>query len=222
MNTGDCGVGGDKISLASMLDVHETAQHRTAWRIHRFDEEVFLKRVKQIWDRAAEFLILADYWIARGNLAEAARKRLFADKLISDGEALAYSASLIDGNILLNEGINAIWTLSCGGSETAFNNANARLGVGDSAAAEAATQTDLQAGSNKLYKAMDVGYPTFGTLQKGTWKATFGSAEANYAWNEFSVDNGAAALKNLNRKVSAQGTKTAGQTWALTLDITIS
>jgi hypothetical protein len=40
-----------------------------------------------------------------------------------------------------------------------YTNANARLGVGDSSAVFAATQTDLQAVTNKLRKAMDASYP---------------------------------------------------------------
>lgn len=125
-------------------------------------------------------------------------------------------------NLLLNEGINALWTLVAGGSETAFNNANAELGVGDSTTAAAATQTDLQAASNKLFKAMDASYPTYGTSQKITFRSTFGSSEANFAWQEFSARNGNSANKNLNRLVSNQGTKTSGQSWQLTLEITLS
>ena len=127
-----------------------------------------------------------------------------------------------DGNLLLNEGINAIWTLVCGGSETAFNNANARIGVGDSSAAAAATQTDLQAATNKLYKAMDATYPTFGTNQKVVFRSTFGATEANWAWNEITVDNGAVAAKSLNRKVQAMGTKANPAIWIITLEISLS
>lgn len=133
-----------------------------------------------------------------------------------------YETVEIDGNLLLNEGIAELLDLAIGvGTPTAFNNANARLGVGDSAAVEAATQTDLQAATNKTYKAMSASYPSRAT-QTVTWRAVFASAEANYAWNEFCVDNGATALKTLNRKVSAQGTKASGQTWTLDLAITIS
>lgn len=107
------------------------------------------------------------------------------------------------------------------GTPTAFNNANARLGVGDSSAAEAATQTDLQAAANKTYKSMSASYPSR-AAQTVTWRAVFASADANYAWAEFCVDNGATALKTLNRKVSAQGTKASGQTWTLDLQITLS
>ncbi len=134
----------------------------------------------------------------------------------------AYEEVPIEGNLLLNEGINAMLTLLAAGTETAYNNANARIGVGDSTTAEAASQTGLQAATNFLYKAMDAGYPTFGTNQQIVFRSTFGGTEANFAWNEFTVDNGPTPTKNLNRKVSAQGTKASGQTWQITLTITIS
>jgi hypothetical protein len=133
-----------------------------------------------------------------------------------------YEVAEIDGNLLLNEGIGELWDLACGlGTPTAFSNANARLGVGDSTTAAAATQTDLQAATNKTYKAMEAGYPQRSN-QTVTFRAVFGSTDANYDWNEFCVDNGGTAGKTLNRKVSAQGTKAAGQTWTLDLQITLS
>ena len=134
-----------------------------------------------------------------------------------------YRVSKFDYNLLLNEGINELLTCICGTGATKFDNTNAYLGVGDSNTAEAATQTGLQAATNKLYKAMDTSYPTYGTSQKATWRSTFTGSDANWAWNEFTVANGNSdASKNLNRKVSAQGTKTSGQTWELTLEITFS
>lgn len=133
----------------------------------------------------------------------------------------AYEVAEIHGNLLLNEGIGALLLLLIGGAETAFNNANARLGVGDSTTAAAAAQTDLQAATNKTYKAMEATYPSI-AAQTVTFRSVFGSADANYAWEEFVVDNGSGAAKTLNRKVSAQGTKAAGQTWTLDLAITFS
>ena len=112
--------------------------------------------------------------------------------------------------------------LLIGAAATAFSNANAYIGVGDSSTAENATQTSLQAATNKLWKAMESGYPTNAT-QKVTFRAVFGSAEANYAWNEFTVTNASDDTgDNLNRKVSAQGTKTSGQTGTVDLEITFS
>lgn len=128
----------------------------------------------------------------------------------------------IPDNLLLNEGIAEMWDIVCGlGSPTVYSNANARLGVGDSSTAESASQTDLQAASNKLYKAMEATYPQRAS-QTVTFRSVFGSTDANWAWNEFSVDNGSTPLKNMNRKVSSQGTKASGQTWTLDLAITLS
>jgi len=134
----------------------------------------------------------------------------------------AYAVSRFDGNILLEEGITEALNLIGGIAATAFDNANASIGVGDDATAEDAGQTGLQAGANKLYKGMEAGYPQV-TDQTITWQAVFGSSEANFAWNEFTVANGGSdAADNLNRKVSAQGTKTSGQTWTIDFDITLS
>lgn len=145
----------------------------------------------------------------------------------SDEEAVrlfgAKQFSEIKGNCLLNEGINALFTIICSSSGTKWDNTNARLGVGDSADEEDATETGLQAATNKLWKAMMGGFPTYGTDQKAIWKSEFLSAEANYAWEEFTVVNATDdAGDNLNRKISSQGTKQSGQTWELTLEISLS
>jgi hypothetical protein len=128
----------------------------------------------------------------------------------------------VPGNILLNEGINLLWTLACGGSGTAWNSANAYIGVGDGTTAEAATQTGLQ-GTNKAYKAMDSGYPTYGSNQQAKWQSTYGTGDANFTWNEITVANGSSdTATNLNRKVQSLGTKASGTTWIAQLTITLS
>ena len=54
---------------------------------------------------------------------------------------------------------------------------------------------------------MDSTYPQR-TNQTAIWRATFGSADANFAWNEFTVANGNSdSAVNLNRKVENKGTK---------------
>jgi len=134
-----------------------------------------------------------------------------------------YEISVIEKNMALNTGINLLWALACGGTGTKFDSSNAYLGVGDSLVAESATQTGLQAVTNKYYKGMMVGYPIYGTAQKATWKAEFGGTEANFAWNEFTISNGSTdGAVSLNRKVSSQGVKTSGQLWTLQLDIVLS
>jgi len=121
-----------------------------------------------------------------------------------------------EGNLLLNVGCDIIWDLVVGDSAVHFNNATATIGVGDSSTAAVATQTDLQAAVNKLYKAMEATYPT-SAAQKATFKSSFGSAEANWVWNEWVVK----ATTCLNRKVEALGTKSSG-TWTLETTITLS
>ena len=95
------------------------------------------------------------------------------------------------------------------------------IGVGDSTTAFAATQTDLQAPSNKLRKAMDGGYPqrNSGTL---SFRSTYSTSEANYAWNEWGVFDAGAAGTMYSRKQEALGTKTSAQTWQLTATITLA
>jgi len=126
-----------------------------------------------------------------------------------------------EGNLLTTAGATALLTLLIGGGGSAFNNANSYLGVGDSTTAAAVGQTDLQAATNKLRKAMDAGYPqvSAGTV---TWRATFGTSDANWAWQEWGVFNAAAAGTMLNRKVTSLGTKTSAATWQLTVTVTIS
>lgn len=133
----------------------------------------------------------------------------------------AFAVCPLPGNIMVNAGLQNMIDALIGGSITVFSNANAYLGVGDSSTAEAATQTDLQAATNKTRKAMSATYPSR-TNQTVTFRAAFGSSDANYNWNEFAVFNASTGGTMLNRKVSSQGTKASGQTWTLDLAITFS
>lgn len=106
-------------------------------------------------------------------------------------------------------------------SVTEFNNANAYLGVGDSSTAFAASQTDLQAGANKHREAMDATYPQR-AANVLTFRATFETGDANFAWNEWATFNAAAAGTMLQRKVESLGTKTSAQSWELTATLTVT
>ncbi len=138
--------------------------------------------------------------------------------------AQAYVCSeKFEANLALNEGLQELIDVICGlGTPTKWDSSNARLGVGDSNVAENAAQTGLQAASNKTYKAMDATYPQRNG-QTAEWRATFGGDDANYAWEEYTVVNAASDMgKNLNRKVTSKGTKSSGETWTLSLQITFS
>lgn len=122
---------------------------------------------------------------------------------------------------LTNAGRDFIAQAIMNDSPLFFNNANARIGVGDSTTAFSAAHTDLQAATNKFRKAMDATFPTRAT-NVITFKSTFGSAEANFAWNEWGVFNAASAGTMLNRVVEYNGTKLSGQTWVFQVQLTIS
>jgi hypothetical protein len=131
---------------------------------------------------------------------------------------------VIDGekNLLVNTGIDEMWDLICGtGSPAAFSNANAYIGVGDSATAATASQTDLQASTNKLRKAMDSTYPQTAT-QAAVFKSTFGSSDANFAWQEWGIFNASTSGIMMNRRVVSLGTKVTATTWVHTATITLA
>jgi hypothetical protein len=121
---------------------------------------------------------------------------------------------------LTNAGRDHIASDLVGDAVTEFNNANAHLGVGNSTTAFAASQTDLQ-GASKTRKAMEATYPQR-AANVITLRSLFGTGDANHAWDEWGTFNAAAAGTMLNRKVEALGTKTAAQSWQLTVTLTVT
>jgi hypothetical protein len=122
---------------------------------------------------------------------------------------------------LTTAGRNHIAQALIGEAVTAFSNANAHIGAGDSTTAFNAAQTDLVAATNKTRKAMDATYPTRSTNVL-TFRSTFGTSDANYAWEEWAVFNGSSAGTMLNRKVESLGTKTSAQSWQITAALTVT
>lgn len=122
---------------------------------------------------------------------------------------------------LTNVGRDFLAGATAGVETTHFDNVNAQIGVGDSTTVFDAAQTDLQAGVNKLRKGMDATYPTrAGNVI--TFQSTFGSTDANFAWQEWGVFNAAAAGVMLNRKVEYNGTKLSGQSWVFQVALTVN
>lgn len=156
------------------------------------------------------------------------------DSLVADGiglsEAHEHAKAKIapyeivegDYNALVDVGIILLLDAMIGTAITAFSNANARLGVGDSATAWGTGQTDLQAGANKLRKAMNATYPLGTGTKTITFRSDFTTGEANWVWNEWAIFNAASgATSMLNRKVENLGTKASG-TWTLTVTFTLT
>jgi len=164
----------------------------------------------------------------RAALAEGARGigRIDVDKFVhsdpSDPRSPLVHVGRAEGkNLFVNVGINRIWDLVTGASSATYTNGEAQIGIGDSSTAAAAGQTDLQAASNKTWKAMDATYPQSGSSQQCVFRSTFATGDANYAWAEFAVRRSTGTLL-LNRGVSAMGTKTSAGTWVATVTLSIS
>lgn len=124
-------------------------------------------------------------------------------------------------NIFLTFGINEIWKLATGQSTATFTNATAQIGIGDSAVAAVAGQTDLQAATNKAYRPMSANFPNMPSAGAVQFQSVFGSADANFTWNEFVVRN-ATSLICIDRGVQPLGTKASGTVWTATVTLSIT
>tara|TARA_Y100001947_G_C10317209_1_gene294396 strand:- start:82 stop:600 length:519 start_codon:yes stop_codon:yes gene_type:complete len=133
-----------------------------------------------------------------------------------------------EDNLLVNGGIQNLLDLLCDiGSVTDYGSGS-YIGVGTSTTAALATHAGLQAGdANKKYKAMESTFPSR-VNQTMTWKSVWGSAEGNFAWEEWSIRSASSGSGGedtgtaLNRKVASLGTKASGSEWTLTVTITVS
>ena len=204
-------IGSDGANVAVALDgAWEHIRYQTKWTCEKWSED------------AVDF----------------ARRKLGLSKETQVGSILLQSITppedceVIFGNLLVNEGIQRMLDLLIVAGGNGFNNANAYIGVGDTATAASATDTELLAtanAANRFYKGMVATWPQR-TNQTVDWKADFTTTEANFAWNEWTVATGATTASgsgflvgttNLNRKVQSLGTKASG-TWTMTASITFS
>ena len=99
-----------------------------------------------------------------------------------------------------------------------INTTTGYMGVGDSSTAFNATQTDLQAATNKLRKVLTTASRSSDVI---TYVTSFSTGEANWAWNEVGVAVNVSGANLLIRFVQSLGTKASG-TWTLTTTQTVS
>jgi hypothetical protein len=134
-----------------------------------------------------------------------------------------------ESNLVTTAGWGRVLTLALAGGGTAYDATHTRVGIGTATAAASMTATDLSAttGSTAREWQLVTGVGTTGgatgsTAAQLTFIASFGTTNANFAWQEWGIDQGTASGYGasvgalLNRAVSAQGTKTSGQTWTAT------
>lgn len=191
--------GHDAAQLAALLGTHDVIAWKAIWKLEKF------------WGDPTQ-------------------------EEIDAGLVQPYETIEREGNLLMYGGVSCLWqtligngTATAGQALTYFNNAQAAIGVGDSTTAAAATQTNLQAATNKLRKAMEATYPTHtdGTTSGAatiTFRSLFATGDANFAWQEWGIFNSAtdAVGRMLNRKVESLGTKTSAASWQLTVTVTLA
>ena len=122
------------------------------------------------------------------------------------------------GNLLLNTGIDEMWNLIVGDSADHFSYGNCKIGVGDDSTAAQNTDTDLI--SVLTYVTMDSSYPT-SVSQAINFRSTFSAGIGTGNWQEFTIKQDTSSIC-LNRKVEVNSAKGAGETWVITLTITLS
>ena len=107
-----------------------------------------------------------------------------------------------------------------GAAGTVFDGTNSYLGTGDSSTAFAASQTDLQAATNKAREIVDSA-PTRST-DTLTFIATYEAADNNWAWQEVATFNASSGGTMLSRLVQSLGTKASPAVWTLTYTLQIT
>ncbi len=123
-------------------------------------------------------------------------------------------------NLMLNEGIDIIWDLITElNAVDYYTNGLARTGVGNSTTVAAATDTALIGGST-AFESMVATFPLSTTAQRVDFKGSYADGVAEFAWEEFTVDNGVTPNDNLQRLVTPKGTKTTGEVWTAEIQIT--
>ena len=138
-------------------------------------------------------------------------------------------------NLITNVGAQALWRIfvglgtssppSASNRASFFSSTNAYIGVGDGTSQASQNDTNLT-GTNKYFKAMDSGYPQAPSFdpqgsRQVIFLSTFGTNEANFAWNEVGLANANLNTNTygilFNRANVSWGTKTSNDTWSVSL-----
>ena len=116
-----------------------------------------------------------------------------------------YFKKTIEGNAMVEAGVDILWTLVCGAAATNYGSSNAEIHI-------YIVDTWNTTGT------LSSGYPTYGSDGKATWKAYWAGSDGDGVWSKWAVSNGA---QRLNEKAQVMGTKSGG-TWTLQVSITIT
>lgn len=195
----------DALTIGVAVPLLERSRAHTTWTIHRWNEDATRWAMKRLGRQPD----LADF------------QRLLIDP---------YAVTEVDGNLIVNAGWTRTLNLLTAAGGQGLTATSGRVGAGNGGGTAAAGDTDLSAAAgsaNRWFQILSSG-PTVSTNVL-SMIATFGTADGNFAWNEFGIDIGTPTVTSgntvnatlLNHKTSiAQGTKASGQTWTATATIT--
>jgi hypothetical protein len=209
----DNGRGRDSLSIAARSVLQDGGRHSTILRVRRWDKDAIDYALKKLDLPPGHDLFPHDFGKLR---------------------VRPYSETAHAGNLIMNTMWTSLLTSYFGTytAPTKFSATVGRIGIGVATAPAAAYgDTDLSAAAgaaNRLFKFCAAA-PT-STLTVATrslaWTATFQAADAQFAWNEFGIDQGTAdgttvVAQLINHATSiAQGTKGASQIWTANATLT--
>lgn len=123
-------------------------------------------------------------------------------------------------NNFVDTGYDKVWDLVTEVDATNYyTNALAQTVVGTGSGAENDAD-DYSTFTSPVEAAMEATYPLSTTSKRVDFKGSYGSTEANQAWQEAGVGNGEGTPVVLNRIVADKGTKSSGETWTSEIRIT--
>jgi hypothetical protein len=157
-----------------------------------------------------------------GELAKRAKAGDSLEDIARDNPDKVIGVEKMTGNCLLDVGIDYLWDIITGVevAPTLWEEAEARVGVGSDNTPADPAQTGLIDVAGE-YAAMDGGYPDR-VDETVEFRGSFADTFAEFAWEEYTVDNGAVSGISLNRKVESKGTKGSGELWTLRVLITLT
>lgn len=213
----DYGYGADGLNIGASVPLMESGRERTQFLVERWDED------QVNWVKA--------YF---GLHCDPSKSHFVAARVTP------YLVTEYFGNLITEAG----WTLflhskSILSTDTAptlfFDSTHGRIGVGTSVSAAAATDTAIgsitsMTGNNWILCGAAPTVATNVAPSTVVFTASFGSAAAVGAWNEFAIDQGTASAASvtatapmLNHSTNiAQGTKASGQVWTATATLSFT
>lgn len=203
----DTGRASDRIRVDVGAAIADGGRGTTHWRIDRYDDDA----VRWAKQRSGLIAPAGDDFMRLG--------------------VRPYETSDVAGNLITTLGWTRISNLLTNqGGTQALDATHTRIGVGDGAGTAAAGDTDLSASAGSTHRWFQL-VTAAGTVATNTlaFAAAFGTADGNFAWNEFGIDAGNTTSTNAvaallwNHKTSiAQGTKASGQIWNVTATVTFT